>query len=525
MSTQQALYSYDQLGRLTSAQFSNGARVSYSYDEMGNRLTTVETAAPLVPPSATVSALPMARYGDFANQPMMVMLSTGELIGWGDNNTGVLANGVSGNTNMPPQKLLFDPNTTVPPFSATIVDWAFTNYSIYVVFSNGWVYSAGKNSAGQLGHGDTTDRLQLKRIEYFVTNNKSISKVWAAASLANNAVCAYFQDSAFAVYGCGHNQSGNLGNATTPTSNLSTPAACAGVTTSPRVIDVQIASGGSNFSTYMLFSDNTLKVAGYNGQGQLGNGTTTNITGAFASATKTGGTSITNVVSVSANGGDQSNGGNALVLDSSGNVWTTGYNSNGELGLGNTTNQNRFTQVTALSSITKAELGGGFTGYGYALNASGTLYTWGRNTSNCQFRNNTTSPVTTPSAPSFTPGSISKVFLPRANNLSGLQGQMLVLTTSGKLAYAGADLGQVGIDNTTNPGAYKFLATPRSIMDGTEVITDVFVHGTVTTQRIFILTDNGSLYASGDNTDSIATGGLSSDVKPAAVVWHKIFGN
>ena len=523
MSTQQAVYSYDVLGRLTSAQFSNGAKASYSYDEMGNRLTNVEVAAPLVPPFTTVTSLPKKLWGDFENQPMMVLLTSGELLGWGDNNTGVLANGVTANSNMPAQRLNFDPNTTLPPIAATIVDWAFTNFALYVVFSNGWVYSAGKNTVGQLGHGDTTDRPYLKRIEYFVTNSKSISKVWAFASTTNN-VCVYFQQDNFNMFACGHNLGGNLGNASTPTSNVNTPAACAGIGTSPHVVDVAAAQSSNNFSAYMLFSDGSLKVAGENGQGQLGTGNTTRVSGSFASAQKTGGASISNFVSISANGSHNGAGGNALAVDSSGNVWTTGYNGNGELGIGNTTDKNQFTQASSLSSITKAELGGGLTGYGYALNASGTLYTWGRNSSNNLFRNNTTSPVTTPSAPSASPGAISKVWFPRAGD-SGADDQMIVLTTAGKLAYAGGNNGQSGIDNTTTPGAYKYLATPRQIADGTEDIVDIFVHGSGANQRWFILTDAGSLYAAGSNIDSICTGGLSSDVAPTTVVWHKIFGN
>src|SRR5262249_16095988 len=153
-----------------------------------------------------------------------------------------------------------------------------------------------------------------------------------------------------------------------------------------------------------------LKVAGDNGTGQLGIGSTTNQTGSFVDAKKTGSVPITNVASVSANGGRASttNGGNALVVDTSGNVWTTGYNAQGQLGLSDTTQRTLFTQVTALSNITKAEIGGGRTSYAYALNAAGQLYTCGYNGQNNLYRNNTTTPVSTPSLAPFVPGVISK---------------------------------------------------------------------------------------------------------------------
>ncbi len=99
-------------------------------------------------------------------------------------------------------------------------------------------------------------------------------------------------------------------------------------------------------------------------------------------------------------------------MDTSGNVWTTGYNAHGELGLGSTTNQKLFTKVTALSGIAKAELGGGFYGFAYALSSTGTLYTWGYNGQNNLFLNSSTTPQSTPvAAPDVPPGVISKVFL------------------------------------------------------------------------------------------------------------------
>ena len=53
------------------------------------------------------------------------------------------------------------------------------------------------------------------------------------------------------------------------------------------------------------------------------------------------------------------------MVDTSGNVWGTGFNANGELGLGNTTNQTLFTKSTALNNITDLGISGD-PGYAYA---------------------------------------------------------------------------------------------------------------------------------------------------------------
>jgi alpha-tubulin suppressor-like RCC1 family protein len=519
-----AAYNYDSLGRLTNVIFPSGAMATFSFDNAGNRTSRVEVPSGATPPPITVTSLPKKQCGDFGSKSMIVLLSSGSLIGWGDNTTGVLANGNVGATAAPPQQLLFDPNTTVPPFNATIVDWSFVNANIYIVYSNGWVYSAGQNPYGQLGHGDTTARPQLSRIEYFVTNDISVTKVWAAGSAftTNGSGCVYFQDSNYVMYACGQNAYGNLGNAATPTTNVTTPAPCAGILTSPYVTDVAVSNCDSGYSCYMLTSSGGLMVAGYNAQGQLGTGTTSNVTGAFISATMVGGSDVSDFVSISANGGYTTiPAANALAIDSSGNVWTVGYNGHGELGIGSTTNQTRFTQVTALTNIVEAKLGGGFVGYGYALGSTGTLYTWGYNGGNNLFLNDTTTPVSTPVAPADLPGAVSKVFLPRENNLS-TDSQLIVLTTSGRLAYAGASNGQEAIANTQYPGAYSYIASPLSFLNGTETVADLFVHGTATTQRWFVLSSAGNLYACGSNVDAICTGGVSSGTPAANVEWYQI---
>ncbi len=523
MANKTSSYEYDKLGRIVKIAFADGASVSYSYDSAGNRTAVVEIAA-VTPPAGqvpTVVQLPKKQLGDFVNTPMVVMLSTGNLVGWGDNTTSVLANGISTANVSPVQRVLFDQNTVTPPLAATIVDWAFSNANLYVVYSNGWVYSAGYNSYGQLGHGNTTTLPYLKRIEYFVTNSISVEKVWIGASYSATygGGCAYFRATDKKIYGCGANLSGNLGNAATPTTDVTTPAICAGITyTSNHVIDVVVSNFGGYFSAYMLFNDGALMVAGFNAYGQLGVSNNTNVTGAFVSAKKSGGANFTGAALITALAQTNASA-NALVVDSSGDVWTTGLNSYGELGHGNLTALNVFTKVTALSNVSAAGIGGG-PPCAYAITNTGTLYTWGYNAANNLFKNNTTSPVTTPSTATATPGAVSKIIFPRGEALG--TPQLIALTTAGRLAYSGNPNGQSGVNNTSQPGAYYYVPTPASLLNGTENIVDVFVHGYATLQRWFILTDLGNLYASGYNTNAICTGGFSNGNPPLNVQFHRL---
>lgn len=529
MARKTASMKYDNLGRLVEVRYTDGRSVTYSYDLNGNREAVAEFPAALDPPTVpeipTVAQLPKRQQGDHKNAQMLVKLSNGKIVGWGSNTTGVLSNGVATSTTGILQEVTFDPNTTLPPDDAEILDWSVTNGAIYIIFDNNWAYSAGAGNYGALGHGDTVARNQLKRIEYFVTNSIAVEKVWACGGYGttNGSGCVYFQATNKRMYACGANSAGNLGNSTNPTTDQNTPVACNGVPyTTNYVTDVAIACSNTSFSCYMLIDNGDLLVAGYNGQGQLARGNASNVTGGFVNAKKNSTTNMTGVTAISANAGySAANAGNALVIDSSNDVWTVGYGGKGVLGHGNTNDLNYFTKVSALSSITKAELGGGYNGYGYAINSSGTLYTWGYGNKNNLFQNNTTMSVTTPTQATYTPGAASKIFFPKGNNL-GTSAQLIMQTTTGKLAYAGEDNGQIAIDNTVTPGAYKYIPTPRSIIDGRESITDVFVHGTSTTQRWFILTDKGNLYACGQNSNAICYGGLNSDSTQTNVAWSKI---
>jgi len=267
-------------------------------------------------------------------------------------------------------------------------------------------------------------------------------------------------------------------------------------------------------------SDGTVMVAGYNVQGQLSVGSFTNVTGEFLTAVN-GTFPIPGIVKISANGGSTAEG-NAVVLDSSGNVWAAGYNGHGELAQNDTTNRSLFWPVSGISGVVvDAGIGCGVYGVAYALTSAGVLYTWGYNGQNNLFQNNSTTPVKLAAEATYVPGAISKVFLPKGNNL-GTNAQLIVLTTSGLLAYAGVDNGQLGIASVAEPGAFTYLPTPRQFLAGTETIADLFVHGTSTTQRWFILTNLGNLYACGSNVDSICTGGVSSNTMNANAEWQRI---
>jgi alpha-tubulin suppressor-like RCC1 family protein len=80
--------------------------------------------------------------------------------------------------------------------------------------------------------------------------------------------------------------------------------------------------------------------------------------------------SLSNIVAI--DGGAS----HSIALDSSGDVYTFGYNAYGQIGDGTTTQRTSPVQVTALSNILAIAAGAD---HNLALDASGVVYSWGRN--------------------------------------------------------------------------------------------------------------------------------------------------
>jgi alpha-tubulin suppressor-like RCC1 family protein len=130
-----------------------------------------------------------------------------------------------------------------------------------------------------------------------------------------------------------------------------------------------VAIGGGH--TVAINNGGTVSTWGYNSNGQLGNNSTTNSsTPILLDSSKFGGQAITEVAAGSRH---------TLALASDGTVYAWGYNVNGQLGTGDTTDKAVPTLVTDLNlkGITRIAAGGFFS---LALDSNGNVWAWGDNT-------------------------------------------------------------------------------------------------------------------------------------------------
>ena len=211
-----------------------------------------------------------------------------------------------------------------------------------------WVF--GSNSSGQLGLLDLTSRsspVQLTAIGN--VRQVDFGYQYGLAIKTDGTLWAW-----------GINTFGELGLGDTVT--RSSPVQVGAGTNWQKV------AAGPNLeqrTSYAIKTDGSMWAWGYNGYGQIGDLTTVD----KSSPVQVLPTTKTNWVDMDA-------GLNfSMGLDSSGSIWTWGFNGNGELGLGNTTGRTSPVQVGTLTNWSKISAANA--GW-YSIKTDGTLWSCGR---------------------------------------------------------------------------------------------------------------------------------------------------
>ena len=245
----------------------------------------------------------------------------------------------------------------------------------YALTAEGDVWSWGHNNFGQLGHGDTVTRPIAKRIEFFTTRQIKIARVNPGRPNYHDHACAYFLTMEGQVYACGINSEGNLGNGTSV--NQSIPVRCGALT---HIVDVRVS--GMPHAVYAIEEDGSLWVWGWNGTGQLGLGDTSKRETpikhpSFGSASL--GSVVKAVISCGYKADGNNPTGHGVVIQADGTLLVSGFNGEGQLGLGDTTQRNSFTPLKVDGECVEVFGGDGRHASMVALTQQGELILWGYN--------------------------------------------------------------------------------------------------------------------------------------------------
>jgi alpha-tubulin suppressor-like RCC1 family protein len=226
------------------------------------------------------------------------------------------------------------------------------NYHSLGLDGYGNVYSFGDNYYGQLGHGNTTNRLEPQRIAGIIENKKIIAISagnWHSLGL----------DNAGNVYSWGYNSSGQLGHGNT--TNRLVPTKIENIIGYKKIIEI---SAGS-MHNLVLDDGGNVYSWGYNYYGNLGHGDTTTRLEPKKIVKIIGGKKIRAI-----SAGFLQN----LVLDNAGKVYSFGRNIDGELGHGSDKIYNVPTHITDISNATAISSGGR---HSLVLDGYGNVYSFG----------------------------------------------------------------------------------------------------------------------------------------------------
>lgn len=201
---------------------------------------------------------------------------------------------------------------------------AETAIAMYALMENGDVYSWGYNGYGQLGHGDTTNRNVPTRI----TTLSNIRSIVAGGGAYGT---TFAIDESNNLYAWGYNGYGQVGNGNT--TNVYTPVQIS-VNNQP-VLKVSHSGYASYGHTHAVVGNGRAYSWGYNGYGQLGDGSTTNRSSPTLVST-IGLATNQYVIDVWSVCGWE---GASYYLTENGDMYATGMNSRGILGVGDTSNR------------------------------------------------------------------------------------------------------------------------------------------------------------------------------------------
>jgi len=229
---------------------------------------------------------------------------------------------------------------------------------------DGTLWGWGVNGNGQVGNNSTTDVTSPVQVLSGVRGVSAVGDIYRGHTLAVKADGT--------VWGWGENGSAQLGDGSTTQQLAPVPTSGLGGVT-------VIAVAAGRFHSLALTSDGRVYGWGYNGNGQVGDGSTTQ------RLTPVPLTSLTDAVVAIAAGDSHS-----LAVTRDGTVYAWGFNYYGQLGDGTTMEQHSPVQVSSLRGVMAIAAGAS---HSLALRTDGSLsgdvWAWGQN-SNGLFGDGTT---------------------------------------------------------------------------------------------------------------------------------------
>ena len=207
------------------------------------------------------------------------------------------------------------------PLEQPVISAAIGNEHTLLLLEDGSLYGCGSNEEGQLGLGDGVVAVEAPRQIEDVTDVEQISAGFRSSYIK----------SAGGLYVTGNNLYGQL-CINTRGENVLTPSLLDDV-----VVDIVATIEGTKSSSYILFNDGSVGACGRNNHGQLGTGTNEDLVRTVIAP-------LPDDVGIEVLGVGPSSD-SVFFVNQNGDVYATGLNDSGQLGVGDTDDKNTLTLV------------------------------------------------------------------------------------------------------------------------------------------------------------------------------------
>jgi len=470
----------------------------------GGQVTAIST---LPNPSKAIAAiLPQDDYGDTGHAALSGLTASG--------GTAFLDN--QGQLRVSGGSLLAQPffglgadsiNCTGPGYPVVNVNYLTNEFPVklfvgplnmYILTNLGNIYAAGQNEYGQCGVGGTAAVPFFQRITGITDVAEfAINQGIGGTTTTGGQFCLAARSDG-TLWGWGQNTQGQLG--INNTTNQLVPVQVTAGPMSGRFIRKVYCFGSVGCSFSMVIDNNDFVFgAGQNVHGQLGINNNTNTPIFVQAHTNYQADFLIGVGGISA-----ANNRGSVWGVRNGIISGTGSNSQGELGLGNQTDRNQFTQVLAVSGIAQLTCSSNANNQGAsvaAIDNSGVLYVWGNNGQG-QLANGSVATQTSPTLPN----GVSGVVFVKAR-FSGAPSQfvtalggvrLFALDDTGIMRCAGGPGNGFGTGVATTALQQTFVSP---LQGQARFINFRTFGGSNQTQNVLAQTAGGELYGWGNNTN------------------------
>ena len=356
---------YTVTGRAIGRTFLNATVVGNIRGEQKQFATNVEVR---IVPEGGITVPQIKSGSDFS----VALKATGELEAWGKNNYGQLGVGNTQN---------YDEPQMLDKIEETIVEIAAGNSHVIALTEDGNIYGWGLNSSGQVGNGTTANQLTQATVINIYGNE--LSKIIRVEAHGDNSFAINEDGEVFAWgknFGNKAKKLVGLENVIDVSTNYFVKADGTvysykfnnnEIETTKLTIVGKVRSMDEGYDhAVFLLAEGKIFAIGNNDYGQLGNGSTDVAANDVVAIRKDENNIFENAVAVEA--GDRY----TLILDSNGDVYTTGLNENGKLGIDKeTTNILTPIKNNNLSNVMLISVGDD---HAVVALDNGTAYSWGK---------------------------------------------------------------------------------------------------------------------------------------------------